>query len=296
MFAGKTSRLAELKDLLPARAVEILEELLGNPTQDLSHYGCVTFGAHGQDVRSGGAAMILSQESDALLKGRALGGHRWCTVCDDFMDGGNPYYWKRTQDPDTLLWTYWTKGQECDRQGRNAAGTRFDVRLVLSGNPQSSLRPDLWLGDVLPYTFDIDGVRVSPCTAKISGDSPSVDVVICEPYRRGDYICFLQKRLTLPPETIVTSLPETCVYLCCDSSSSSNGGGGAVAPMYFSTPVGDPQSLSAWEARKRRYACRACRHFDDASPGCGLQKPCDRAAMWGAMLRSGASRCPKNLW
>jgi hypothetical protein len=62
----------------------------------------------------------------------------------------------------------------------------------------------------------------SSSSGEPAGLTTSIDVVLCDPYRVGDYLCFPQKRLSFLDGVLVEAvdLDDTQVYACCPDSSS----------------------------------------------------------------------------
>ena len=124
-------------------------------------------------------------------------------------------------------------------------------------------------GDSSSSSGDSSSSSGESSSSSSSGETPpglttSVDVVVCDPYRQGDYVYFPQKRLTFVDGRLTGSavLTDTAVYICCDESSSGGGSSGESSSATCTGLCGWIWNGSDW-----------IRTSDTCSPGCSCDPP-----------------------
>ena len=178
----------------------------------------VTFrGVVPNESHFGRFAVLLAPCAAGAITEAAIAGVTWAWLqiddpldgCADVLPGSTDYLVTSPQGSAQVLW------RESDT-GVCWAAIRFGTICSDGDDWSDSSYSDLSDSDDSSFS---DDSSTGPC----QGITETVDVLIPEPTREGDSICFPKLRLRFCDGLYVgsESAGKTCVYVCCDDSSSS---------------------------------------------------------------------------
>jgi hypothetical protein len=163
VFSRKISRLDELHGLLPAQAIEVLRDLLGQANGRLEHDGPVVLGAP-----SGGkfGDNALLERSDFKFYGRPLGVTKWAVAAassrvETDTKTGKDATWVEVRERDDQYGQYaagYAAKGACESWFCSLdTGPKFDLLLAPFGTSNVSAQP----GDIIPFSYDLSGLPVA---------------------------------------------------------------------------------------------------------------------------------------
>jgi|GEM_PF-2372798 len=214
----------------------------------------VTFrGVVPNESHQGRFAVLLAPCAAGAITEAAIAGVTWVWLqvddpldgCADVLPGSTDYLVTSPTGSAQVLW------RESD-SGVCWAAIRFGTICNEDWSEESSWSDDSSSSDESSFSEDSSSRDDSSSNDESSfsddsncptcqGITDTVDVLIPEPSRDGDNICFPKLRLQFCDGLFVGSLPlgKTCVYVCCDDSSSSWDDFIIDLPEESSDPLGD---------------------------------------------------------
>ena len=163
-------------------------------------------------------AVLLAPCAVGAIAQAAVAGVTWVWLqiedpldwCADVLPGSTDYLVTSSSGSAQVLW------RESDT-GVCWAAIRFGT-ICGEGEEWSD---SSWSDD--SSSSDNSSLSDDSSSEQCQGITETVDVLIPEPSRKGDYICFPKLRLQFCDGLYVGSEPvgKTCIYVCCDDSSSS---------------------------------------------------------------------------